>query len=100
MSNIGVILEEFEMNPIEAEQRLNELTDAVSEIIDEYVSATAEFGKFASSHEGLAIIEEEFLEFREAVFWPHKEHTGDARVEVIQLAAMALRFLMDVEDVE
>lgn len=97
MSNIGVILEEFEMNPIEAEQRLNELTDAVSEIVDEYVDATSKFGKFVSPHEGLAIIEEEFLEFREAVFWPHKEHTGDARVEAVQLAAMALRFLMDVK---
>jgi len=98
MSNIGVTLEEFDLNPIEAEQNLADLTDAVSEIIDEYVSATAKFGKFASPHEGLAIIEEEFLEFREAVFWGHKEHTGDARTEVIQLAAMALRFLMDVDD--
>ncbi len=40
---------------------------------------------------------EEFEEFKEAVFWPHKEHTGDARQEAIQLAAMALRFLVDIK---
>ncbi len=71
--------------------------DVLEEVIVEYLKATRHFGKFASAHEGLAIIEEEFLEFREAVFWPHKEHTGDARQEVIQLAAMSLRFLMDIE---
>ncbi len=75
----------------------DKLDDVLEEVIIEYLNATKHFGKFVSPHEGLAIIEEEFLEFREAVFWPHKEHTGDARHEAIQLAAMALRFLMDVD---
>jgi len=74
-----------------------DLEDAVTEIIAEYMTATKKFGMFRSAHEGLAIIQEEFEEFKEAVFWPHKEHTGDAREEAVQLAAMALRFLMDID---
>lgn len=58
--------------------------------------ATAKFGVFASSHEGLAIIEEEFLELREAIFWPHKGADRDPGVEAVQLGAMAARFLVDM----
>jgi hypothetical protein len=54
--------------------------------------ATRKFGAFASGHEAVAVIEEEFLEFREAVFWGR----GDPRTEAVQLAAMALRYLRDV----
>ena len=74
-----------------------DLEDAVTEIVEEYITSTKNFGMFRSAHEGLAIIQEEFEEFKEAVFWPHKEHTGDARQEAIQLAAMALRFLVDIK---
>jgi hypothetical protein len=95
MSDILVRLEELDMN--ESTESLAVLEDMMSAIVDEYTIATEKFGKFVSPHEGLAIIEEEFLEFREAVFWPHKEHTGEARQEAIQLAAMALRFLMDIK---
>ena len=74
----------------------DKLDAVLEEVIIEYVEATKNFGKFASPHEGLAIIEEEFLEFREAVFWPHKEHTGDARHEAKQLAAMAIRYMVEI----
>jgi len=97
MSDILVRLKELDMYD-ENKKSLSHLEDVISNVVDEYVSATAKFGKFKSPHEGLAIIEEEFLELREAVFWPHKEHTGDAREEALQLAAMVLRFLMDVGD--
>ena len=63
-------------------------------VFDELGAATAKFGSFASAHEGIAVIEEEFLELREAVFWGKQ---GNKRTEAIQLAAMAIRFLMDVE---
>ena len=70
----------------------NELDSAVDEIVAEYFDATMKFGMFRSRHEGVAIIEEEFLEFREAAFWPHKLKSGDddAYTEAKQLAALSL----------
>ena len=49
---------------------------------------------FASWHEGCAIIEEEFLEFRTEVFWG--KSADDRQTECVQLAAMALRFLVEL----
>ena len=97
MSDILVRLKELDMYD-DNKISLSHLEDVVSRVVDEYISATDKFDKFVSPHEGLAIIEEEFLELREAIFWPHKKHTGNAREEATQLAAMALRFLMDVDD--
>ncbi len=74
-----------------------DLEDAITEIVEEYMTATENFGMFRSAHEGLAIIQEEFEEFKEAVFWPHKEHTGDPDVEIVQLAAMCLRYMVDIK---
>ena len=70
--------------------------DVVDEVIAEYFDATMKFGEFKSKHEGVAIIEEEFLEFRQAAFWPHKNKGDDAYIEAKQLAAMALRYMVDV----
>jgi hypothetical protein len=67
-------------------------TDDEMEVAQELQRATEKFGPMASGHEAVAVIEEEFLEFREAVFWGR----GDPRAEAIQLAAMALRYLRDV----
>jgi hypothetical protein len=64
------------------------------EVADELARAQAKFGPMASGHEAVAVIEEEFLEFREAVFWGR----GDPRAEAVQLAAMAVRYLVDVAD--
>ena len=96
MSDIEVLLTDYSSQETEHEEDLDNLTDAVSEIVEEYMTATANFGKFASRHEGVAIIQEEFEEFKEAAFWPHKDHTGEPDVEVIQLAAMCLRYMMDI----
>ncbi len=71
--------------------------DPAFELVEtELKEATAEFGPFLSAHEGLAIIEEEFLELRKAVFWGE----GSRQVEATQLAAMAIRFLQDICEVE
>jgi hypothetical protein len=66
-------------------------------IQDETVRASKIFSPFASRHEGLAVIEEEFLEFRSAVFWgvDSKGNPSDPVDEAIQLGAMAVRFLVD-----
>ena len=71
--------------------------DKVQEIRVEYTKACENFGEFVSRHEGIAIIEEEFLEFREAAMWPHKCESNDAYTEVKQLAAMCIRYMVDVE---
>ena len=72
----------------------------------ELIAATNRFGPFASQHEGLAVVEEEFLELRDEAFWGHKrgldaedpegDHYRRLEMEARQLAAMAIRFLMDI----
>ncbi len=54
--------------------------------------AEAKFPPFRSPHEGLAIIQEEFEEFKNEVFWGSKERQLE---EAIQLAAMAIRYIKD-----
>ena len=68
------------------------------EVLSEYVHATWKFGEFKSRHDAVGIIEEEFLEFRDAAFWPHKLKPGDddAYTEAKQLAAMAIRYMVDL----
>lgn len=62
---------------------------------DELEAAGDKFPQFNSAHEGLAIIQEEFEELKEAVF--RKGFTLEQRQkEAIQLAAMAIRFLTDL----
>lgn len=68
-----------------------EIVDAVLAELDR---ATRKFGPFASGMEGQAIIAEEFDEFTHAV---RHETLERAREEAIQVAAMAIRFLMDVK---
>ena len=70
--------------------------EVVNEVVNEYYESTTKFGKFVSRHEGVAIIEEEYLEFRDAAFWPHKNKGDDAYTEAKQLAAMAIRYMVDV----
>jgi hypothetical protein len=64
---------------------------------DELKRAMGKFGPMASGHEGIAVIREEYLELEREVFWGTREA---AREEAVQLAAMALRFLVDVSKVE
>lgn len=68
------------------------------EVADELARAMAKFGPMASGHEALGVIEEEFMEFRSAVFWgvDQRGRPADPRDEAIQLAAMAVRYLVDV----
>lgn len=59
----------------------------------ELTRARARFGPFASAHEGLAVIREEYLEFERAVF--HGDG-AEALTEAVQLAAMATRYIVDI----
>jgi hypothetical protein len=73
------------------------LTDALSQIKSEYLNASSHFPPMKSPHEGLSIIEEEFEELKAEVFKQHHVRTiADMQKEAKQVAAMALRFMVDL----
>lgn len=76
---------------VRAERRIDIAFGFVRKELDK---ATDRFGAFASSHEGIAVIEEEFLELRSEVFWGKRAEP--MLQEAVQLAAMAIRFIVDV----
>ena len=63
-------------------------------ILDEHERALKKFGKFPTPHHGFAVTEEEFLEFRNEVFWGRDSDLMEQ--ECVQLAAMVYRFLIDI----
>ena len=72
------------------------VVDAISLVVDELKEATSNYGPFHSTHEGLAVILEEYRELEHEVF--RKQSTYDfekMRKEATQLAAMAVRFMID-----
>jgi hypothetical protein len=62
---------------------------------DELKRAMAKFGPFRCGHEGYAVIREELDEM-----WHEVKHgtRARAREEAVQVAAMALRFLVDLPE--
>jgi len=68
------------------------LDDAVLLVKEEYQFASDNFTPMASAHEGIAVIREEYLELELEVFHGDAEK---AKAEAVQVAAMALRFLVD-----
>jgi hypothetical protein len=73
-----------------ADEQFNLIMDDVR---TELYMATSEFGPFSSPHEGFAILKEEVDEL-----WDDIKANKDPRNEAIQVAAMAVRFLMDCCD--
>jgi hypothetical protein len=82
-----------------ANQELEDLAlDLQEEILEEWDFARNKFGPFNSTHEGFAVLWEEFDELKAEVWKNSKKHPTrdqDMRKEAIQVAAMALRFLTD-----
>ena len=68
---------------------------ALNEVADELSRALRRFGPMASPHEGYAVIKEELDELWYEVCQGTR-HTQ--RGEVIQVAAMAIRFLVDIPE--
>jgi len=69
--------------------------EPIESVMLELTRATQKFGPFASAHEGFAVILEEVDELREAVWHGTRR---EQRAEAVQVAAMAIRFLMDVPE--
>ena len=74
------------------------------EVANEVARARELFPPIASLHESLGIIREEYLEFEKEVFafnlTKNRDTRPAARTELIQLAAMAVRTILDVIDKE
>lgn len=71
----------------------------LQEFYEEMAEASTKFPKFASEHEGYAILLEEVDELWEAVKLNQKNPERFPRIEkeCIQVGAMALRFLHDMK---
>ena len=65
----------------------------INKIQTEFESATKKFGKFNSTHEGYAVLKEEVDELWDAIKGNVSKNFLEE--EAIQVAAMALRFLVD-----
>ena len=84
--------------PVELEYLEDLAQDLQEEIYNEWLQASLTHGAFNSSHEGFAVLHEEFDELKAEV-WKngakHPDRNDLMRKEAIQVAAMALRFLTD-----
>ena len=73
------------------------VTALLQEVATELIKATAKHGSMNSGHEGWAVIKEEMDEL-----WEHVRadtwRGPEARHEAIQIAAMALRYIIDLSD--
>jgi len=69
----------------------------VAEIVDELEIATKIFGPFCSAHEGYAIMKEEYDELWDEIKRNPRDRIAMRR-EATQLAAMAIRFMVDCCD--
>ena len=67
----------------------------VNEVLEELTRATAKFGEMRSSHEGYGIILEELDEAWSEI---KCNDTDRACEEMIQVAAMAIRFIYDLRN--
>ena len=63
-------------------------------VVDELIRATKKSGEFPTPEHALAVIEEEVDEFKHEI---RHGTLARQRAEAVQVAAMAIRFLMDCE---
>lgn len=81
-----------------AEPGLDAIRSILEEVRVELARARAKFGPMASGHEAQSVIGEEFHEFTLAVWFgvDQRGQPADPRAEAVQLAAMAVRYILDV----
>lgn len=69
------------------------------DVANELDAATTKFGPFHSAHEGYAVLKEEVDELWDEVKAKQGvRDLGNMRKEAIQVAAMAMRFVVDICD--
>lgn len=69
---------------------------AIKEVVNEYLRAVKKFGPFHSAHEGYGVILEELDELWDEIKAKEElRNTTLMRDEATQVAAMALRFMVD-----
>lgn len=69
--------------------------DAMLEVIKGFIRATHQHSPFHTPHEGYAVILEELDELKAGVWKPHHDRAR-MRAEAAQVAAMGLRFMLDL----
>ena len=67
--------------------------EAFTLVVTELSKATEEFGSFGNYHEGYAVIKEEFDELWDEI--KGEQRKPQLELEAKQVAAMAIRFLVD-----
>ena len=78
-------------------QQFHLIDQIANDAAQELLSATTKFGAFTSAHEGYAVILEELDELWDEVKKQYDARSKEEmRKEAIQVAAMAMRFVMDV----
>ena len=79
--------------------KAEQVEHATRRVLDEYHRAAEHFTGFRSDHEGYAVILEEMDELWEEIK-RNPRYKEKVRDEAIQVAAMALRFLVDLCEFE
>lgn len=74
---------------------LSPVDDHMAAIEAEYRRVCSTFPPMHSAHEGLAIIREEYMDLERVISW-YGADKRSCQVEATQLAAMCLRYLVDV----
>lgn len=74
-----------------------DMAQAMQEVREELLSAVQKFPPMHSAHEGFAVIHEEFDELKAEVWKSPKKRDIEAmHAEAVQLAAMAIRLMVDI----
>ena len=79
---------------VAGDARQERLSLVVAQVLEELGEASEWFPPIRTPHEAIAVIREEYLELEQAVFSKHRQ--GRMHVEAVQLAAMAIRMLVDI----
>ena len=80
-------------------ERSTNIRMAIDEVREELLLAMQDWPAFNSAHEGFAVLLEEIDELKAHVWTNQKRRDLDAmRKEAKQIAAMALRFMIEVTD--
>lgn len=71
-------------------------TSVITEVMAEVERAMSKHGSFPTIHHGVAVLDEEFMEFK-AEAYRSKVDGAALRKECIHVAAVAIRFLLDID---